>query len=90
MDILSTQARLIRLASEEELEECGNEAYMQARGTIELLKEELTSCKTKIATLTCVTFIEYTYILPAHQGAHPYIEGGRRNWHRNPGSTDSG
>ena len=55
MDDYSPQElRIIRLASVEALEECRNDAYMEARGTIELLKEELASYKTKVATLTYV------------------------------------
>jgi hypothetical protein len=43
--------RMIRLAPPETLEECGNDAYMEARGTIELLLAEVTALKTKNATL---------------------------------------
>lgn len=45
-------ARTIRLADPEDLVECGNEAYMEARGTIELLKTELAYYKAKACTCT--------------------------------------
>jgi hypothetical protein len=55
MDLFSPEhCRMIRMAGPEELEECGNEAYMEARGTIELLKGEVTTYKTKVATLKYV------------------------------------
>jgi hypothetical protein len=54
--------RMIRMAGPEDLEECGNEAYMEARGTIELLKGELASCKVQVEMLM-YALVYWIYII---------------------------
>ena len=48
------EIQLIRQATGEALQEYGNDAYMEARGTIELLLDEVAYYKTQVITLKYV------------------------------------
>jgi hypothetical protein len=57
--------RMIQMAGPEDLEECGNEAYMEAHGTIELLKGELASCKVQVEMLMYI-LLYFSYVTDQH------------------------